>query len=254
MKFLFIFTFLIFVSNSVNSRNLGETEITTEGGIEVYQDEKYYLLKENVKIESDNFSLTGEEVKIFFNKDLYDVELIDAFKNVFLVSKEQNLNAKGQSLQFKVKEELLNIKGEFSEFKTSQIVMLSDGNIKVNNITGEFFIIGKNSSLKGDDIFIKGENIEGIFSSDTQNNDILYLKVKDDNISYVKTKNTEMFAKIIDYKKDTSLIELEQNVKIIRDGETITGDYGTLDTATNSFKVKSKETKKVKIIILNQDE
>ena len=73
-------------------------------------------------------------------------------------------------------------------------------------------------------------------------------------IAYVRNKDTDMYANIVKYSKDTSLIELENNVKIIRDGETITGDYGTLDTDTNSYKVKSKDSKKVKVIIIETDE
>ena len=35
-------------------------------GIEVFQEEKYYLLKKNVEIVSDEFELNGNLVKIFF--------------------------------------------------------------------------------------------------------------------------------------------------------------------------------------------
>ena len=63
-----------------------------------------------------------------------------------------------------------------------------------------------------------------------------------------------MYGRSINYNKENSLIIIEENVKIIRDGETITGDYGTLDTKNNSYKVKSKNSKKVKVIILNTDE
>ena len=38
---------------------------------------------------------------------------------------------------------------------------------------------------------------------------------------------------------------------IIRDGEKISGDYGTLDTKNNSYKIKSNDETKVKVIILN---
>ena len=44
-----ILILLIFFS-SLQARELGQTEITTEEGIEVYQKEKYYLLKKNVEI------------------------------------------------------------------------------------------------------------------------------------------------------------------------------------------------------------
>ena len=52
-------------SNPIIARDLGETEITAEEGIEVFQDEKYYHLKKNVKIDSDNFILTSDDIKIF---------------------------------------------------------------------------------------------------------------------------------------------------------------------------------------------
>ena len=41
---------------------------------------------------------------------------------------------------------------------------------------------------------------------------------------------------------------------IIRNNEIITGDYGTLDTDTNSYKVKSNNSKKVKVIITENNE
>ena len=90
--------------------------------------------------------------------------------------------------------------------------------------------------------------------SNSNSQEILDINVKDDKISYVKNSDIEMFAKTILYNKKNSLIELEDNVKIISDGEVITGDYGTLDTKTNSYKIKSKKTNKVKIIILDDNE
>ena len=47
---------------------------------------------------------------------------------------------------------------------------------------------------------------------------------------------------------------MARKANVIRDGETVTGDYGTMDTNSNSYKVKSKESKKVKVIILETDE
>ena len=39
------------------------------------------------------------------------------------------------------------------------------------------------------------------------------------------------------------------SVTIIRNEEKITGDYGTLDTNNNSYKIKSNNLGKVKVII-----
>ena len=50
MKLVVTIIIVCFSSVFVLAREEGETEITTEEGIEVFQNEKYYLLKKNVKI------------------------------------------------------------------------------------------------------------------------------------------------------------------------------------------------------------
>ena len=44
------------------------------------------------------------------------------------------------------------------------------------------------------------------------------------------------------------------NVKVIRGEEIITGDYANIDTLNDSYKIKSKNKKKVKALIINTDE
>ena len=41
---------------------------------------------------------------------------------------------------------------------------------------------------------------------------------------------------------------------VLYNGENITGDYGTLDTKNNSYKIKSNDQKKVKALILNNEQ
>ena len=60
-----------------------------------------------------------------------------------------------------------------------------------------------------------------------------------------------MFSKKAFYDEEKSIIELFDNVKIIRGSEIITGDYGILDTAKKAYKVSSKNSNKVKAIISN---
>ena len=62
-----------------------------------------------------------------------------------------------------------------------------------------------------------------------------------------------MYAKKINFDNNTSIIELIDSVTIIRNEEKITGDYGTLDTINNSYKIKSKNQSKVKVIIQNNE-
>ena len=45
IKIFTSYLIFIFASWSLSARNTGETEITTDEGIEVFQNEKFYLLK-----------------------------------------------------------------------------------------------------------------------------------------------------------------------------------------------------------------
>ena len=45
IKFVILFLIIFLNYKYATGRNAGETEITTEDGIEVFQEEKYYLLK-----------------------------------------------------------------------------------------------------------------------------------------------------------------------------------------------------------------
>ena len=132
--------------------------------------------------------------------------------------------------------------------------MYSDGFIEVNNQNGKFFLKGKNSKLNSENIFIKADKINGIFSNETNKQKITFLDVSDNEISYVKNNDTEMYAKEIKFNSDTSIIELYNNVIIIRNEERITGDYGTLDTKNNSYKIKSNKQNNVKVIIKNDEQ
>ena len=136
---------------------------------------------------------------------------------------------------------------------TKDLKMLSDGYINVNNINGKFNLEGSNSKLVNDNILIIAESIDGIFDDLPKKKEIKYLEVNDEKISYVKNKDTEMYAKKIIFNEDKSTIELIDNVTIIRNEEKITGDYGTLDTSNNSYKIRSNNQNKVKVIIQNNE-
>ena len=238
---------------NLSAREKGETEITTEDGIEVFQNEKYYLLKKNVEIESDNFILKANNVKINFENSLYDIIELNAEGNVEFNSPEFNIKGSGDNLQFEVKIEKLKVKGINSKVVTEEIEMFSDGSIEINNLTGKFSVKGKNSKLINETVFIKGESIDGIFANNNGKKEITFLNVVDENISYVKNNDTEMYAKKINFDNEIAIIELVDSVTIIRNEEKITGDYGTLDTNNNSYKIKSNNLGKVKVIIQDDE-
>ena len=247
------FIFILLYTTKIIAREQGQTEITTEDGVEVYQDEKYYLLKQNVKIVSDNFILNADNVKIDFDKNLYDIISLNANGNVKFNSSEFNMKGSGEKLELVINIQDLTIEGNNSILITQDLEMQSNGSIKVNNLNGSFFLNGSNSKLVSDNILIKAEFIDGLFSNELDQKEISLLKVKDQKISYIKNNDTEMYAKKINFDNKTSIIELIDDVSIIRNGEKITGDYGTLDTKNNSYKIKSNDKTKVKVIIQNNE-
>ena len=253
MKIFLKLIFILLLTSELLARVKGETEITTEDGIEVYQNEKYYLLKKNVKIDSDNFTLKADKVKVYFNENLYDIVEINAAGNARFRSDLFKMQGSGEYLNIKIILEEIQIKGLGSELITDDINMYSDNSIRVNNTTGNFFLKGLNSKLINENILIQAEDIEGSLDINLDPKQINYLKVVDKKISYIKTNNAEMYAKTINFDKSTSIIELIEDVKIDRNGQVITGDYGTLDTENNSYKIKSKNQTKVKAIIKSDE-
>ena len=243
---------LLFTLNTI-ARETGQTEITTEEGIEVFQKEKFYLLKKNVNILSDNFELSADLVKAYFEKDLYDVTKIESEGSVNLTS-AKGLIAKGQKINFSTKNEDIYIYGEKSSLLYKNINMFSDESIMVNNLTGEFNLRGNNSELKTETIQIFADVIDGKYVTINDINEVEKLYVEDENIANIITDTSNMFAKRAKYNKKENIIELFDNVKLIRGGETITGDYAKLNTLDESYKITSNNQEKVKVIITDTDE
>ena len=253
MKLILKFILIYFISLNVIAREVGETEITTEDGIEVFQKEKFYLLKKNVKITSDSFTLDADEVKIIFDKSLYDITQLEAQGNVKFNSQEFGIKGSGNILKFEVGIEKIRVDGEKSTLITNEVEMFSDGFIEVNNISGDFSLKGFNSKLVNENILIIAEKINGKFYNKDNKKQISFLNVDDENISYIKNNNSEMYAQKINFDNSTSIIELINDVTIIRNEEKVTGDYGTLDTKNDSYKIKSNNKSKVKVIIQNDE-
>ncbi len=246
MKILIVI-FLLFCL-SVSAREVGQTEITTSGGIEVFKQEKYYLLKDNVEIVSDEIELKADLVKAFFEKDLYDLVQINSQGNVSFKS-NKNIIGKGKKININVKTEDIYIEGEKSLLVNNEIEMKSDGFIEVNNSNGKFKLNGPNSRLLGDNIDIKGSLIEGIFININNVNEVQEMYVEDNSGVNIQTETLNMFSQKAKYNKKEDIIELFDNVKIIRNNESVTGDYAKINTVNESYKVTSNDTKKVKIIL-----
>ena len=254
VKLIIFSFFLISYSTSGISREIGETEITTDDGIEVFQNEKYYLLKKNVIIASDDFEITSDKVKANFEIDLYDITSLETKGNSTLNAIKFGITGKGDEININIKSEEIIIHGKDSFLNLQETKMSSNGSIKVNNSLGTFELIGVNSNLQNAELNIYGEYISGVFSEIDGKKQIKKLNVKDKNLLTINTENLEMNSQKAVYDEQTNIIELFSKVKIVKGQEIITGDYGYFDTIKNSYKVKSDNTSKVKVTIKNTNE
>ena len=250
---IFIVYFFLFLS-MLQAREIGQTEITTEEGMEVYQKEKYYILKKNVEIESDDFKLTAQEVKAYFEKDLYDITVIYSKGNVIFES-NQGLKILGNEVDHNIKKEKIDVRGKDSFLKNNDFTMVSDGSIYINNFSGDFKLYGPNSKITTDEIIIIGEDIKGKYVNVDGENIVDILNVKDPTQVNIQTETSNMFAKNAIYNKQENIIELFENVIIIRNNESVTGDYAKMNTVDESYLVKTNNTnKRVKAIIEKANE
>ena len=234
-------------------REQGQTEITTEEGIEVFQKEKYYLLKKNVLIESDDFILSADLVKAFFDKDLYDIQKIESEGNVNFTS-SKGYNGIGERLDFSIKNNLMNIFGNNALLNMNNLIMKSDNYIMIDDSKGKFKLEGNISELSTDTMNIIGSYIDGSYQEINSINEINNLIVKSDEITEITTDTLKMFSLKAVYSKKDNIIELFDNVKVIRNNEIIMGDYAKINTLNESYKVSSKESNKVKVLIDNTNE
>ena len=101
---------------------------------------------------------------------------------------------------------------------------------------------------------IIGSSIDGSYEEINEINEINNLIVKSDKITEITTDTLKMFSSKAVYSKKDNIIELFDNVKVIRNNEIIIGDYAKINTLNESYKVSSKESNKVKVLIGNTNE
>ena len=194
------------------------------------------------------------EIKSYQQATLYaDGQFINSGKiesngNAVLKSND-GITIKGNKVNFSIKDEVVNVFGEKSLVKNGEMKMLSNESIKINNLNGNFELIGKKSELITDQVYITGDNIKGNYIQVNGVNEIQTLVATDKKIANFKTDDIDMYALKAVFNKANNIIELFDEVIVIRGGETIIGDYAIVNTLDKSYKVYSEKTKKVKILI-----
>ena len=148
----------------------------------------------------------------------------------------------------------MNIFGNNALLNMENLIMKSDNYIMIDDSKGIFKLEGNISELTTDTMNIIGSSIDGSYEEINEINEINILIVKSDKITEITTDTLKMFSSKAVYSKKDNIIELFDNVKVIRNNEIIVGDYAKINTLNESYKVSSKESKKVKVLIDNTNE
>ena len=221
MKNKFLILIVIFLLKTLNAEEINNdtTVITTDGGINVYQGEKYYDLKKNVIIKSKDFDLKADNVIAHYNKDFYDLTKIIATGNAEIITSEKS-EIKGDKLTYNIN-------------------------------SGNFSIFG-NGIFINDELRIEGEDIQGIITEINKVRYIEKVEVKDSKKVFIKNKDMKSYSKSAIYLKENEVLELFDEVKIIKGTEVTTGDYANINLETNDYSIKSIDNK-VQLLISSDD-
>ena len=124
----------------------------------------------------------------------------------------------------------------------------------IDDVKLEFKLEGKISELTTDNLNIIGSNISGSYEKINGENEIVNLTVKSDKLTEITTDKLKMYSSEAIFSKEKNIIELFNNVKVVRNNEVIIGDYAKINTLNESYKVSSNESKKVKVLIDSTNE
>ena len=140
---------VVLISYAVSgiARGIGETEITTDDGIEVFQNEKYYLLKKNVKITSDDFEITSDRVKANFEIDLYDITSLETKGNSTLNAIKYGVTGEGDEININIKSDIVKPKFSISGKKSEIFITAKNGNF----LSKEKILLEDNVKFKSKD-------------------------------------------------------------------------------------------------------
>ena len=87
-----------------------------------------------------NLRLNGNLVKIFFEKDLYDIKELIASTDVNFKSSAYNIKGKGETLKFNIQNEEINVTGEKSELFLETLRCFLMAVLPVDNLAGSFLL------------------------------------------------------------------------------------------------------------------
>ena len=78
------------------------------------------------------------------------------------------------------------------------------------------------------------------------------VEAEDPKTVFIQNKEMKSYSKSAIYSKENEVLELFDNVKIIKGQEITTGDYANINILTNNYTIKSVDNK-VQLLINSED-
>lgn len=216
---IYLAIFIVFYFTKILTFAKDPTVITADDGIEVFQIEKYYNVSKNVDLKSEDFDLKADNLKAYYDKDFYDLIKIIATGEVVIETNEGSI-IKGDKVIYEIPDQKFDIMGS-GNFVNESLTIMGE------KIIGSFFKVNDETVVK---------NVEA----------------EDPKTVFIQNKEMKSYSKSAIYSKENEVLELFDNVKIIKGQEITTGDYANINILTNNYTIKSVDNK-VQLLINSED-
>ena len=216
---IYLAIFIVFYFTKILTFAKSPTVITADDGIEVFQIEKYYNVSKNVDLKSEDFDLKADNLKAYYDKDFYDLIKIIATGDVVIKTNEGSI-IRGEKVIYEIPDQKFDIMGS-GNFVNESLTIIGE------KIIGSFFKVNDETVVK---------NVEA----------------EDPQTVFIQNKEMKSYSKSAIYSKENEVLELFDNVKIIKGQEITTGDYANINILTNNYTIKSVDNK-VQLLINSED-
>ena len=101
-------------------------------------------------------------------------------------------------------------------------------------------------------LIVKSAEIKGEIKELNNKKYVNNVEAKDKNRVYIENQSMKSYSKSAVYNYDDDLLELFDEVKIMKDKEVTIGDYASINMTTNDYSIKSINNK-VQLLISSEN-
>ena len=127
-----------------------------------------------------------------------------------------------------------------------------EGDEIIYEIDSGFFSIKGNGMFNNGKLIVKSAEIKGEIKELINKTYVNNVEAKDKNRVYIENQSMKSYSKSAVYNYDDDLLELFDEVKIMKDKEVTIGDYASINMTTNDYSIKSINNK-VQLLISSEN-